>query len=539
MLRATLRTRWVVARDLLVALVAHDLAGPAAEVASSRQSEDRGTFMAFAVAPEGATMQYTDGYMRDIGQILKDVPEIETLFEVVAPGLERPNPVNLGIGFAVLKHWDERERNQLISPRSSRPSSSAGCRASSRFTVNPPSLGGSFLAKNIDYVIYGNSYEQLQGYVEQGHGPPGAVSRHYGLDTDLKLNKPQLRVEIDRDKASALGVSMATIGSTLETLMGGRDVTRYKREGKQYDVVVQMEDDKRRQPSDLTAIYVRGNGGELHQLSNLVTLRETVAPKELNHFNKLRASIVNGNVAPGYAWARCSTRSTRWSPRNCRRRSAPTSTASRASSARPGLEALYHLGAGADFHLSGAVGAVRELRGPAGHHVYGAARHAPGRCWRCGSTPSWETGGTLNVYSQIGLVMLVGLITKNGILIVEFANQLRRKGAEKFEAVVEASTLRLRPDPDDHAGYGARRVAARAVHGAGAEARQAIGWVIVGGMTLGTLLTLFVIPDHVYRCRAQGQRAGTRARSEARAWPTAAGEGRRWESVTERHDRAA
>src|SRR5690606_10598099 len=124
---------------------------------------------------------------------------------------------------------------------------------------------------------------------------PGII----GLDTDLKLNKPQLRVEIDRDKASALGVSMETIGHTLETLMGGRDVTRYKREGKQYDVVVQVEDAKRWQPSDLTAIYVRGAGGELHQPSNLVTSRETVAPKELNHFNKLRAAVINGNVGPG------------------------------------------------------------------------------------------------------------------------------------------------------------------------------------------------------------------------------------------------
>jgi multidrug efflux pump len=147
-------------------------------------------------------------------------------------------------------------------------------------------------------VIYGSSYEELQDHVNKVMAKLSTYPGITGLDTDLKLNKPQIRVNIDRDKAASMGISMATIGGTVETLLGGRDVTRYKREGKQYDVVLQMEDAKRRQPTDLTSIYVRARSGQLVQLSNLVTLEETVTPKELNHFNRFRAAIINGNVGP-------------------------------------------------------------------------------------------------------------------------------------------------------------------------------------------------------------------------------------------------
>ena len=233
-LHRILRFRWVAVPVYLVVLAA--MGWLFLQLKSELSPvEDRGAFMAFVVAPEGSTMQYTDSYMRNVGEILKSVPEIETLFEVVAPGLERPNPVNLGIGFAVLKHWDERDRKQMQIAQEITPKLYAGLPGVISFAVNPPSLGGSFLSKQIEFVIYGNSYEELQGYVNKVMPKLRDFPGITGLDTDLKLNKPQLRVEIDRDKASALGVSMSTIGSTLETLLGGRDVTRFKREGKQYD----------------------------------------------------------------------------------------------------------------------------------------------------------------------------------------------------------------------------------------------------------------------------------------------------------------
>jgi len=318
---------------------------------------------------------------------------------------------------------------------------------------------------------------------------PGII----GLDTDLKLNKPQLKVQIDREKAADLGVSMDTIGHTLQTLLGSRDVTRFKHDGKQYDVVVQMEDSRRMQPNDLTSIYVRGKDGQLNQLSNLVTLDEAVAPKELNHFNKLRAAIINGDVGP-------------------------TATLGQALDYIDGVVKEV-LPAGT---LTGLDGQALEFR-EAGHQLvitFGLALvfiylvlaaqfesflsplvimftvplAMAGALFVMWLNAKAGNGGTLNVYSQIGLVMLIGLITKHGILIVEFANQLRARGMERVPAIIEAATLRLRPILMTTGAMVLGALPLALAHGAGAESRQAIGWVVVGGLSFGTLLTLFVIP---------------------------------------------
>jgi len=288
-------------------------------------------------------------------------------------------------------------------------------------------------------------------------------------------------------------VSMETIGHTLETLMGGRDVTRYKREGKQYDVVVQVEDANRRQPSDLTAIYVRGAGGELHQLSNLVTIRETVAAKELNHFNKLRAAVINGNVGPGSTLGEALAFIDKVVEEELPKGTATDLDGQSREFRESGQEAVIVLLLAVIFIYLVLSAQFESFVGPL------VIMLTVPLAW-CGAllvmwiNSKLGTGGTLNIYSQIGLVMLVGLITKNGILIVEFANQLRLKGMSKMEAVVEASTLRLRPILMTSFATVLGALPLATSTGAGAEARSAIGWVIVGGMLLGTLLTLFVIP---------------------------------------------
>jgi multidrug efflux pump len=493
-LRATLNTRWAV--GIVYLLVIASLAWlvmmlyPKDELSPV---EDRGMFMMFAIAPEGSTMQYTDRYMVAVEEIAKSVPEISTIFAVVAPGLERPNPVNIGIGFSVLKPWDERERSQMKITKELTPKLFGGLPGVISFTKDPPSLGGSFLDKKINYVLYGNSYEELQGKVGKVMSKLAQYKGITGLDNDLKLNKPQLTVDIDREKAAALGVSMETIGHTLETLMGGRDVTRYKREGKQYDVVVQVEDDKRRQPSDLTSIYVRGNGGSLHQLSNLVAVREAVAPKELNHFNKLRAAIVNGNVAEGYSLKEALT----YIDQVVKDELPPGQVTDLDGESREfresGQQALVVMFLALIFIYLVLSAQFESFVGPLVIMLTVPLAWA-GAMLVMYINSKVGNGGTLNIYSKIGLVMLVGLITKHGILIVEFSNQLRRKGMEKFEAVVEAATLRLRPILMTSAAMVLGAVPLALSHGAGAEARQAIGWVVVGGILVGTLLTLFVIP---------------------------------------------
>jgi multidrug efflux pump len=431
--------------------------------------------------------------MHAVADVLNKVPEIETLFEVVAPGLDRPNPVNLGIGFAVLKHWDERERSQLAITKELTPKLFGGLPGVISFAKDPLSLGQSFLAKDIEYVIYGNSYEELQDSVNKVMGKLRDYPGITGLDTDLKLNKPQLRVDIDRDKASTLGISMATIGGTLETLLGGRDVTRYKREGKQYDVVLQMEDDKRRQPNDLTSIYVRSRSGELVQLSNLVKLEETVTPKELNHFNKFRAAIINGNVGPGASLGEALDYIDKVVAEELPKSVGTDLDGASREFRETGEEMLMTLVLALVFIYLVLSAQFESFVGPLVIMLTVPLGFA-GAVLAMWLNAKFGTGGTLNIYSRIGLVMLVGLITKNGILIVEFANQLRRKGMERLEAIIEASSLRLRPILMTALATVLGAVPLALSSGAGAEARAAIGWVIVGGMSVGTLLTLFIIP---------------------------------------------
>ena len=491
-LRATLRHRWVVLVVLLAVVVA--LVFIYKQLKSELSPvEDRGLFLAFVVAPEGSTMSYTDGYMHVVEGITAKIPEITTMFAVVAPGLDRPNPVNLGVAFAVLKPWSERTRSQLLITKELGPKLYGGLPGALSFALNPPSLGQGLLTKQIEYVIYGTSFDTLQSQVNLVMGKLREYPGITALDTDLKLNKPQLVVNIDRDKASDLGVSMDVIGHTLQTLLGSRDVTRYKHEGKQYDVVVQLEDSKRMQPTDLTSIYVRGRGDQLMQLSNLVKITEAVAPKELNHFNKLRAAVINGNVASGYTLGQA----------------LDTIDATVKQELSAGTitdldgQAREFREAGGQLLLTFALALVfiylvlsaqfESFVGPL-VIMFTVPLAITGALLVMWINAMMGNGGTLNVYSQIGLVMLVGLITKHGILIVEFANQLRSAGMEKFEAVVEAATLRLRPILMTTGAMVLGAIPLALAHGAGAESRQSIGWVIVGGLVVGTFLTLFVIP---------------------------------------------
>ncbi|MBM3393204.1 MAG: efflux RND transporter permease subunit [Betaproteobacteria bacterium] len=456
--------------------------------------EDRSNFLAFVIAPEGSSMQYTDSYMKEVERMAAGVPEIQTLFAVVAPGLERPNPVNLGIAFAVLKPWEERTRSQQEIQKELGPKLFGGLPGALSFTKGIPSLGQPLFSKKVEYVIYGTSYEELQGKVNKVMAKLGERKDLItGLDTDLKLNKPQLAVQIDREKAATLGISMETIGHTLEILLGGFDVSRYKHEGKQYDVVLQMENDKRAQPSDLTSIYARGADGTLHQLSNLVTLKETVAPKELNHFNKQRAAIINGEPAGNASLGQVLDAideivKTELGP-NERTDLDNISREFRESSGQLwitfGLALIFiYLVLAAQFES--VVGPfVIMLTVPLAMAGAALAMYINAK---------FERGGTINVYSQVGLVMLVGLITKHGILIVEFANQLRAKGMGKVDAVINAATMRLRPILMTTAAMVLGAIPLALATGAGAESRSAIGWVVVGGLMLGTLLTLFVIP---------------------------------------------
>jgi len=486
-LSAGLRHRWLV----IGVFAAVSVGGAAALKALKSElspTEDRGFFITLVIAPEGASLSYTDQYMRAIEKLFSQVPEIRSYFTVVAPGLERPNPVNFGIGFTQLKLWEQRERTTQAVTAELGPKMFGGLPGVLAFPVNPPSLGQSFRNPPVQFVIQANSYEQLDEMVNRMLAKARESKAIANPDSDLRLNKPQLAVDIDRDKASAIGVDVETIGRTLETLLGGRQVTRFKREGKQYDVVVQLEAKDRDTPADLSAIFVRAKDGRLVQLSNLVRVRETVAAKELNHFNRLRAAILQANVAPGHTLGEALD--------HLEKAAAEVLD----KSARTELD-----GTSREFREAGGALAVIFLLALAFIYLVLAAQFESfvspfiimltvPLAIAGALLALLLTGGTLNVYSQTGLIMLIGLITKHGILIVEFANQLRGRGMQKLEAVVEAAVLRLRPILMTTGAMVLGAMPLATATGAGAEARQQIGWVIVGGLLVGTVFTLYVIP---------------------------------------------
>ena len=454
--------------------------------------EDRSFFIGLIIAPDGATMNYTERYARNIEAIYKqDIPEVDTFFMVVAPGLERPNPVNTALSFVRLKPWEQRTRSQVEIAQAIGPKlfMQPGVLA---FIVNPPSLGQSFRNPPVQFVVQANSYAELDTMVDNLITKAKGYKGLQNIDSDLKLNKPQLKLDLKRDKIADVGSSVEAVGRTLETLLGGRQVTRFKREGKQYDVIVQLAESERQQPHDLTAIYVRGKDGQLVQLDNLVTINETVAPKELNHFNRLRAAIISASITPGYTLE-----------------DALTFLDQAAKETLPPSAQTALDGQSREFRESSTTLAVTFLLALGFIYLVLAAQFESfvsplvimltvplaitGALLSLKFIPL--SGGTLNVYSNIGLVMLVGLITKHGILIVEFANQLRARGMDKVEAIIEAATLRLRPILMTTGAMVLGAIPLALAFGAGAEARRPIGWVIVGGLMLGTFLTLFVIPS--------------------------------------------
>ncbi len=260
-------------------------------------TEDQGLFLGFFQAPEGSTLEYTDSYARRLEGYYREVPEINRFF--VAVGF--PIDVTSGISFVRVKDWDQRERSIFEITGSLFPKFMAtpGVMA---FPITPSAFGVDFLGKPVSVMILTTEpYPELAAMMDRLVKRVAAAPGMLAVESDLKLNKPQLRVELNRDKAADMGVNPLVVGRALETLLGGRQVTRFKREGEQYDVVVKLQDIDRTNPRDLNRIYVRSQAGAMIGLANVITVRETVAPRDLPHFNQLRAAKINANLAPGMA----------------------------------------------------------------------------------------------------------------------------------------------------------------------------------------------------------------------------------------------
>ncbi len=444
--------------------------------------EDQGELVIFLKGPVGSTIDYMKKYALQVENIARQVPEVERSFLVVGyPTL------NQGISFSLLKPWDERTRTQQEIAASVGPKllNVPGILA---FPINPPPLGRSARDKPINIVIQTTrSFAELQKMVDKFEAQAEKNPALDNFDSDLELNKPLIEVEIDRDKAASLGVPAQEIGEALQTFLGGPQITRFKREGKQYDVIVQVADRYRVSPTDVPRLYVRGASG-LVQLGNLVRVHETVAPDELNHFNQLRAATITANLAPGAGMGE-----------------AIKYLQGVAKRVLPADAQIDYGGQTREFLRSSSGVYLTFVLALAFIYLVLAAQFESFRSpliimltvplsMAGGLLALWLDGATLNIYSQVGLVTLIGLITKHGILIVEFANQNRQRGLDAIAAVHEAAVTRLRPILMTTGAMVFGAVPLAIATGAGAESRHDIGLVIVGGLLVGTFFTLFVIP---------------------------------------------
>ncbi|TSJ61106.1 efflux RND transporter permease subunit [Starkeya sp. 3C] len=445
--------------------------------------EDRGMIRVTGSGPEGSTLAYTARYTNQVESILSKEPEVASV--LIINGFPE---VHRFLVIGRLKDWDERDKRQqeLVTELTPELRRIAGVNA---YANNPPSLGASNNSRPIEFVIQTSAtYEQLDEYVdrflERIRDYPGLVS----IDSDLKLNKPEISVTVDRAKAADLGIDVAVLGRTLESLLGGRQVTRFEVAGEQYDVYVQLDARDRSSPATLDTIYLRSASGEMVQLSNLVSVRESVAPQELKRFNQLRSATISANLAPGFsqgqALAFLDQTAREVLPQTVQTDVSGQSREFRA--AGQSLAVIFVLALGFIYLVLAAQ--FESFRDPV-IIMLTVPLSMTGAL-----AALYFAGGSLNVYSQIGLVTLVGLITKHGILIVEFANQQQEAGLDRRAAVIEAAVLRLRPILMTTGAMVLGAVPLALASGAGAESRAQIGWVIVGGMSLGTLLTLFVVP---------------------------------------------
>ncbi|MCM2253903.1 MAG: efflux RND transporter permease subunit, partial [Ramlibacter sp.] len=502
---ALLQARWLVIGVMLASALAIFAVWPTMKQELS-PLEDRGTILATINAPDGSTLDYTDRYAQALERLGQQYPEFDRIFGNVG----NPTVSQASVVYRTVD-WEKRSRTTLELARELGPkfNSFPGVDA---FPLTPPSLGQGFRERPLNFVIQtSDSYENLNAVtrrmLDEIAKNPGIVSPN----VDLRLNKPELRIEVDRAKAADMGVSVEVVAKALETMLGGRQVTRYKRDAEQYDVIIQTEARGRTTPEDIDSINVRGRGDIMVPLSALVAVRETVSPRELNHFGQRRSVSITASLAPDYSLGQALT----------------FMNETAAKVLKPGYTTDLN-GTSREFKSSqGALAIVFVLALLFIFLVLAAQFESfvdplvimlsvPLSMIGALLALKWS-GGSLNVYSQIGLITLVGLITKHGILIVEFANQLREQGLEIVDALVKAASQRLRPILMTTGAMVLGAMPLAMAGGAGAESRTQIGWVIVGGMSLGTVLTIFVVPT-MYMLLAR-QRVPGANKAAAKATP--------------------
>jgi len=451
--------------------------------------EDRGFLFLSATTPEGSSYEYTVEQVTRIEQRLMPLVENGDIKRLLirAPSSGDGEAFNQAFAIMVLSDWDSGRRStrEIQADIRRRTADLPGARMSVR---SPRALGGSS-NDPVQFVVGGNSYEELALWQDLLQEKVGENPGLTGVDTDLRPTKPQLRVSIDRNRAGDLGVSLLDISRTLETLLGSRKVTTFILDGREYDVIVEGEREQQQTLGDLQSIYVRSaETGGLIPLSNLVSVREQADAGSLNRYNRVRSLTLTAGLAEGYSLGEALS----WLEQLV-------------ATELPPYAVVDYKGESLEYQEAGSSVMLTFLLALLVVYLVMAAQfesfvHPLVILFTVPLALLGGLGGlllfdqTLNIYSQVGLIMLVGLATKNGILIVEFINQLRDEGLEFTAAVLSGASRRLRPILMTALTtvIGAMPLVISA--GPGHEARTVLGVVIMCGVAVATLITLLLIP---------------------------------------------
>jgi multidrug efflux pump len=454
--------------------------------------EDRGAFSVILRAPEGASLEYMDGYARQMEAILLDeIGDSQSVrrFLTRLPGSWGGSEVNSARSIVLLENWDLRDESdkEIGSRVRARLAALPGVVS---FVSHGSSLGLRGDSRPLRMVIGGPDYEQLQQWRDDLLQRLQDMPEIVNPDSDYQERKPQMNIAVDRDRSAALGVSLATVGRTLETMLGSRKVTTYIDRGREYNVILMGKEADRSSPDDLTNLYVRSNiTGDLVPLANLVQIAESAGPARLNRHDRMRAITIEAALGEGVSLGQGIEIL----------RQAALDTLPAAARISWDGESREYLESGGSLYITFALALLVVF-------LVLAAQFESfiNPMIILVTVPLAMTGAliglllfgsSVNVFSQIGSILLIGLSAKNGVLIVEFANQLRDRGLEIHEAVLEAAAVRLRPILMTSAATTFGALPLLLGSGAGWESRQPIGIVIVFGVTISAVLTLFVVPS--------------------------------------------
>lgn len=452
--------------------------------------EDRGVIFVSATAPEGASLDFTSRYVGEIEQRLMPIVErgdAERVLVILAPGFGRPGDVNRAFGIIRLKDWSQREisQGQVIGEIFGRIGSVPGVRA---FAFGRPPLGQRFSRTPVQFVIGGPDYDTLEQWADDIVRAAEDNPNLQNVDTNYDQTLPELRVAIDRSRAADLGLRVSDIGLTLETLLGERRVTTYEQGGKQYEVILRAQKEDRASPDDLRNIYVRSDNDRLIPLESVVTLREGATARELARTDRLRSITITASLAPGYTLGEALTfleeTAAEQLPSTAR-----ISYAGESEEFKNSTSALYFTFGLALVIVFLALAAQFESFIHPVTIIIAVPLAVTGAL-----ATMLAFGISMNVYSQIALIMLIGLTAKNAILIVEFANQLRDAGATVRDAVLDAAEKRLRPILMTTISTALGALPLAMATGAGSETRETLGIVIIGGIGFSTVMSLFIVP---------------------------------------------